>query len=321
MNLIYKCNSCEHEWEDLLEKCPKCEHEKHTVIEKVEEGSSWLKYSVLILGIVGLCYGLYKLTIPPPPQKTCELSVVSTSENSFTYDCNCDDVVFKSLGTGRILYQENGQVFPCESDDVSWEVSSHENKVFKGQVQFTLISRPHKYACEEECELISFEANSITCEYTAVVTKGCEEYVQISFDGENWGKEGNVKFNKEIIGSSNEIFARFSNENSGAVDKMSIASCNIPVLVRCADSQMIKEAFNSWMNDLNIPLQNNKFLELVSCNGSEPVLKYAGRDNHINDFLFDVDPSMDVFDLKRLEVENVVYNSNNTQILEIKLNQ
>ena len=93
MNLIYKCNSCGHEWDDLLEKCPECGHDKYTVIEKVGTKTPWLQYSVFLLGVVGLTYGVWKL-IPPPPS-SCELIVTSTSENSFTYDCNCDDVVFK----------------------------------------------------------------------------------------------------------------------------------------------------------------------------------------------------------------------------------
>lgn len=321
MNLIYKCNSCEHEWEELLEKCPKCEHDKYTVIEKVEERSSWLKYSVLSLGIVGLSYGLYKLITETQIVETCELSVVSTSDNSFTYECNCDDVVFKSLESGRILYQENEQVFPCESGSIAWEASNSEDEVFNGQTQLTLISDPHEFACEKECDLISFNTNSLTCEYTAVVTQGCKEYVQISFDGESWEEEGAVRFNKEKVDNSTEVFAKFSNEKSGAIDKLPVSSCKIPELKLCAEREDIIAAFNVWMNNPNMPLQDIEFLDLVACNGSEPVFKYAGNNNHINDFLFDIDPSMGVFDLKRLEVENVVYNSNNTQILEIKLNQ
>lgn len=319
MNLIYKCNSCGHEWDDLLEKCPECGHDKYTVIEKVGTKTPWLKYSVFLLGVVGLIFGVWKIIHIPP--SSCELMVTSTSENSFTYDCNCDDVVFKSLESGRILFQEEGNVFPCESGSIAWEVSNSVGDVFTGQTQLTLISAPHKYACEKECEFYSFNGNSLTCEYTAVVTPGCEEYVQISFDKESWGEEGFVKFSKEKVDKSTEVFAKFSNEKSGAIDKLPISSCEVPELVLCAERDKIIATFNVWMNNPNMPLEDIEFLELIACNGSEPVFKYSGNNNHINDFLFDIDPSMGVFDLSKLEILEVVYNSNKTQIVEIKLNQ
>lgn len=322
MKLIYQCNECGHKWDDLNESCPKCNNDTYTIIENDGPGgNNWLKYSAIFVGVLAIGLGIYYtiLTTPPPPEE-CDFKRVNDGNNSFVFECNCDDITFKSLSSGRVLYSEGQTVFPCQNGEIEWSAKNSNGVVFKGEFNFTMTSEPHKFACEKECDLIAFNSNKLNCDYNANVSSACRDYVQISFDKEKWNSIGKVNFTLDEVGDANTVYAKFSNERSGAIDELTIESCEIIPMAKCASEDEIKQAFEVWINNLEMDHTEVVFLKLVQANSSNPVYLYNGKRNHLNDLYFDL-TTVSTFDNSKLDVVEVVYNSNKTQILEVKLNQ
>jgi hypothetical protein len=324
MNLLYECKECKQTWTELKKECSDCGCEDYTVIQDDGAPASpfWKWAGILAMSAVavGVVWSLYPPE-DPPNTGDWKFEIEEEYDNYFRFKSNDDSLFFKSLVNGQELTVIGNKVYPCMSGEYMVVNSQNIEKT----LHFTIQGTPHPDACNCDCsDLLSFSFNS-DCDYTAESAKSsCNSFLMISFDGDKWEDEGDLKFSKSEVGEISKLYYKFSCMPVENLKVFTFATCTILPPKPAPSLESLNISLDEEYNK-----QSSAFREAYT-----DCIFNTGSNNrvfHYKNSLGDSGPHefMDLimFDLNDLRNKNsafaissVKYNGDSTRILKVEFN-
>ena len=340
---IWKCENCGEEFAaENPTQCLKCGHDDITILREVGPDPEWVKKIMIAsVGIIAIVLVIYHwdnifvrntTTTTTTQDGTTYHSKIEKHDNYF--EINGVDIDNDKLGlyvinssSGNKLYSEGNEFYPCEDGDflIKWEVQKDVKIEGPKKIKnFKLSVEPHENACEEQLAIVDIDVRSSDCKYTIMTNMDDDPNLEVSLRENNGYQKGKLVWELSEINGATHFYVRL--KESDQIERIRIPFCEVPIEVEAPKPPVVVAAFELYMTDVTDKAKRKQFTDLIDTDKYSADIVYKGNQMDIMSFILiirtEVRNNGDAFlGSFKLTQNNVIYNSDNTEIKKLKLTQ